>query len=248
MKRKIKGLLVLVFVFTTHLFFAQERAISGIVSDVAGPIPGANVVVKGTSNGVQSDFDGKYSIKAKTGDVLVFSYMGMKDNAVTVRTASVINIKLQEDGKELDEVVVVAYGTAKKTSYTGSAAQIKSEQLESRPLTNALSVLEGSTSGVQIQSSGGQPGSAPEIRVRGFSSINGSNTPLYIVDGVPYAGDISNLNSNDIESLTVLKDASSITLWFKSSKWSNYNYYKSRKVGQRQIYIKHEYRYDFALD
>lgn len=213
MKRKIKGLLVLVFVLTTHLFFAQERTISGIVADAAGPIPGANVVVKGTSNGVQSDLDGKYSIKAKTGDVLVFSYMGMKDNVVTVGTTSVINAKLQEDGKELDEVVVVAYGTAKKTSYTGSATQIKSEQLESRPLTNALSVLEGSTSGVQIQSSGGQPGSAPEIRVRGFSSINGSNTPLYIVDGVPYAGDISNLNSSDIESLSVLKDASSTSLY-----------------------------------
>lgn len=202
------------FLLTAQLFFAQEKTVSGIVSDGSGPIPGANVVVKGTSNGVQTDFDGKYKIKAKTGDVLVFSYMGMKDQSVTVGNSSSVNIKMQEGGEQLEEVVVqVAYGKAKKSSYTGSATQIKSEQLESRPLTNALSVLEGSTSGVQIQSSAGQPGAAPEVRIRGFSSINGSNTPLYIVDGVPYAGDISSLNSSDIESLTVLKDASSTSLY-----------------------------------
>lgn len=214
MKRKFKGFAILVFLLTAQLFFAQEKTISGIVSDGSGPIPGANVVVKGTSNGVQTDFDGKYKIKTKTEDVLVFSYMGMKDQSVTVGNSSSVNIKMQEGGEQLEEVVVqVAYGKAKKSSYTGSATQIKSEQLESRPLTNALSVLEGSTSGVQIQSSAGQPGAAPEVRIRGFSSINGSNTPLYIVDGVPYAGDISSLNSSDIESLTVLKDASSTSLY-----------------------------------
>lgn len=143
--------------------FAQERMISGVVSDNSGPIPGANVTVKGTKNSTQTDFDGKYVVKAKTGDVLVFSYMGMQNALATVGSSSSINAKLKEDGKELDEVVVVAYGKAKKSSYTGSATQIKSEQLENRPLTNALSVLEGSTSGVQVQSSAGQPGSAPEI-------------------------------------------------------------------------------------
>jgi len=214
MKRKFKGFAILVFLLTAQLFFAQEKTISGIVSDGSGPIPGANVVVKGTSNGVQTDFDGKYKIKAKTGEVLVFSYMGMKDQSITVGNSSSVNVKMQEGGEQLEEVVVqVAYGKAKKSSYTGSATQIKSEQLENRPLTNALSVLEGSSSGVQIQSSAGQPGAAPEVRIRGFSSINGSNTPLYIVDGVPYAGDISSLNSSDIESLTVLKDASSTSLY-----------------------------------
>ncbi|MCV2484079.1 TonB-dependent receptor [Flavobacterium sp. SH_e] len=214
MKQKFKGFAILVFLLFTQLFFAQEKTISGIVSDGSGPIPGANVVVKGTSNGVQSDFDGKYKIKAKTGDVLIFSYMGMKDQTITVGNSPTVNVKLQEGGEQLEEVVVqVAYGKAKKGTYTGSATQIKSEQLENRPLTNALSVLEGSTSGVQIQSSAGQPGAAPEVRIRGFSSVNGSNTPLYIVDGVPFAGDISNLNSADIESLTVLKDASSTSLY-----------------------------------
>ncbi|MNS39023.1 TonB-dependent Receptor Plug Domain protein [compost metagenome] len=189
-------------------------------------------MVKGTKTGVQSDFDGKYVIKAQTGDVLIFSYMGFKDAVATVGSSTSINVKMQEDGKELDEVVVVAYGTAKKTSYVGSATQIKSEQLENRPLTNALSVLEGATSGVQIQSSAGQPGAAPEIRVRGFSSINGSNTPLYIVDGVPYAGDISNLNSSDIESLSVLKDASSTSLY--GSKAANGVIIITTKSGKSQ--------------
>lgn len=210
--------------------FAQERVVSGIVSDVTGPIPGVNVIIKGTKNGVQTDFDGKYSIKAKTGDVLEFSYMGLQDKSVAVGTSSVINTKLEEAGKALDEVVVVAYGKAKKSSYTGSATQIKSEQLENRPLTNALSVLEGSTSGVQVQSSAGQPGSAPEIRIRGFSSVNGSNTPLYVVDGVPFSGNISNINSNDIESLTVLKDASSTSLY--GSKAANGVIIITTKIGK----------------
>ncbi|KFF18771.1 SusC/RagA family TonB-linked outer membrane protein [Flavobacterium hydatis] len=213
MKVKFRWILTLLTALTMQFSFAQEKVVSGIVSDATGPIPGVNVMIKGTKNGVQTDFDGKYSIKAKTGDVLVYSYMGLQDKNVTVGTSSVINTKMEEAGKALDEVVVVAYGKAKKSSYTGSATQIRSEQLENRPLTNALGVLEGSTSGVQVQSSAGQPGSAPEIRIRGFSSVNGSNTPLYIVDGVPFAGDISNINSNDIESLTVLKDASSTSLY-----------------------------------
>ncbi|AOC95384.1 TonB-dependent Receptor Plug Domain protein [Flavobacterium anhuiense] len=232
MKQKLKGLIMLFFILILQSSIAQEKKITGVVSDANGPIPGVNVMVKGTKTGVQSDFDGKYIINAKTGDILTFSYMGFKDVNLTVGSGSVLNAKMQEDGKELDEVVVVAYGTAKKTSYVGSATQIKSEQLENRPLTNALSSLEGATSGVQIQSSAGQPGAAPEIRIRGFSSINGSNTPLYIVDGVPYAGDISNLNSSDIESLSVLKDASSTSLY--GSKAANGVIIITTKSGKSQ--------------
>lgn len=232
MKLRFTSILTLLFFLCVQFSFAQERTISGIVSDGSGVVPGVNVIVKGTKNSTQTDFDGKYTVKAKTGDVLVFSYMGMQDFVATVGNSSTVNAKMKEDGKELDEVVVVAYGKAKKTSYTGSATQIKSEQLENRPLTNALSVLEGSTSGVQIQSSAGQPGSAPEVRIRGFSSVNGSNTPLYIVDGVPYAGDISNLNSSDIESLTVLKDASSTSLY--GSKAANGVIIITTKSGKSQ--------------
>ena len=214
MRVKFKWISASLVMLVVQLSFSQERTVSGVVSDTGKMVlPGVNVVVRSTKSSTQTDFDGKYVVKAKTGDVLVFSYMGMQDKSVTVGTASTVNVVLQEGGKTLDEVVVVAYGKAKKSSYTGSATQIKSEQLENRPLTNALSVLEGSTSGVQIQSSAGQPGSAPEVRIRGFSSINGSNNPLYVVDGVAFSGDISNINSNDIESLTVLKDAASTSLY-----------------------------------
>jgi TonB-linked SusC/RagA family outer membrane protein len=213
MRVKFKWIIATMMLLISQISVSQERKILGMVSDNRGPIPGVNILVKGTKIGTQTDFDGKFSVQAKTGDVLVFSYMGMQDKSITVGIASTVNVVMQEEGKTLDEVVVVAYGSARKSLYTGSATQIKAEQLENRPLTNALSVLEGSTSGVQIQSSAGQPGAAPEIRIRGFSSVNGSNTPLYIVDGVPFAGDISNLNSNDIESLSVLKDASSTSLY-----------------------------------
>lgn len=193
--------------------FAQGEIVTGVVSGNTGVIPGVNVIVKGTKNSTQTDFDGGFSVRAKPGDVLVFSYVGMDDVIVTVGPSSKVNVTMVDSGKDLDEVVVVAYGKAKKSSYTGSAVSIKGEQFENRPLTNALSAIEGSAAGIQIQSAAGQPGSAPSIRIRGFSSINGSNTPLYIVDGIPFAGDISNLNSSDIESLSVLKDASSTSLY-----------------------------------
>lgn len=215
MSLKLKWIYALLLAFSMQFSFAQEKTVTGVVSDAAGPSPGVNVVINGTSKSTQTDFDGKYTIKAKEGEVLTFSYMGMKNKSVTVGTSPRINVKMESDAITLDDnaVVVVAYGKVKKSSYTGSATQIKSEQLESRPLTNALAGLEGSTSGLQIQSSGGQPGSAPEVRIRGFSSVNGSNSPLYIVDGVPFSGDISNLNTNDIESMSVLKDASSTSLY-----------------------------------
>lgn len=213
MRLKFKWIFSLLLALSMQFVVAQEKTISGVVSDASGPVPGVNVLIKGAKSGVQTDFDGRYSIKAKSGDVLVFSFVGMQDENIVVGASSALNVKMEQVGKALEEVVIVAYGKAKKSSYTGSATQIKSEKFENRAVTNALSVIEGSTSGVQIQSSAGQPGSAPAIRIRGFSSINGSNSPLYIVDGVPFAGDISSLNSNDIESLTVLKDASSTSLY-----------------------------------
>jgi TonB-linked SusC/RagA family outer membrane protein len=214
MRLKFKWIFAFFMALSMQFTFAQERTIKGVVSDVSGPIPGVNVIVKGTKRSAQTDFNGAYSISANEGEVLLFSFLGMGEVSATVGASNTLNAKMKnKDSEKLEEVVIVAYGKAKKGSYTGSATQIKSEKLENRPLTNALSALEGSTSGVQFQSSAGQPGSAPEVRIRGFSSINGSNTPLYIVDGVPFAGEISSLNSNDIESLTVLKDASSTSLY-----------------------------------
>ncbi|UFH47785.1 TonB-dependent receptor [Flavobacterium galactosidilyticum] len=213
MRLKFKWIFALLMAMSMQFSFAQEKTVSGVVSDQTGPIPGVNVVVKGTSNGVQTDFDGKYAIKAKTGDVLVFSFIGMNNSNVTVGASNTVSVKMTSDSQNLEEVVVVAYGKVKKSEYTGSVASIKAADIENRPLTNVLGGLDGATSGIQIQSSAGQPGSAPAIRIRGFSSINGSNTPLYIVDGVPYTGDISTINSSDVESLNVLKDASSTSLY-----------------------------------
>ncbi|MDR7369995.1 TonB-dependent receptor [Flavobacterium aquidurense] len=213
MKLKLQWIYTLVLALSIQFSYGQERTVTGIVSGETGVIPGVNVVVKGTKVSAQTDFDGSFSVKAKTGDVLLFSYVGMEDINVTVGAASAITVKMKDSGKILDEVVVVAYGNAKKSSYTGSAVSIKGDDFAKRAVTNVLSTIEGASAGVQIQSASGQPGAAPAIRIRGFSSINGSNTPLYVVDGVPFSGDISNLSSNDIESLTVLKDASSTSLY-----------------------------------
>jgi TonB-linked SusC/RagA family outer membrane protein len=213
MKLKLQWIVTLLIALSIQFSYAQERTVTGIVSGDTGVIPGVNVNVKGSKVSAQTDFDGSFSVKAKTGDVLVFSYVGMEEITAIVGPSSKVDVKMKDSGKALDEVVVVAYGNAKKSSYTGSAVSIKGEDFAKRATTNVLSTIEGATSGVQIVSASGQPGAAPAIRIRGFSSINGSNTPLYVVDGVPFAGDISNLSSSDIESLTVLKDASSTSLY-----------------------------------
>jgi TonB-linked SusC/RagA family outer membrane protein len=213
MRSKFKWIFTLLLALSLQFSFAQEKTISGVVSDNTGPLPGANVSVKGSPKGVQTDLDGKYSIKAKTGDVVIFSFVGMTDKSVKVGSSSTMDVNLVSQSQSLEEVLVIAYGSSKKSSYTGSATKIKAEALEDRPLTNVLNGIEGAVSGVQVVSNTGQPGSAPAIRIRGFSSISGSNTPLYIVDGVPFTGDINTINAADVESLSVLKDAASTSLY-----------------------------------
>ena len=223
MKRKIKGFAILVFLLTAQLFFAQEKTISGIVSDGSGPIPGANVVVKGTSNGVQTDFEGKYQIKAKTGDVLVFSYMGMKTQEINVNS-STTNVKMIDaNAQELEGVVVTAMGVKKEKKALGYATQeIKASELTKGNNNSLAGALQGKLSGVQITPSSGAPGASSQIVIRGARSFTGNNTPLYVVDGMPIAStadystgnsvsgsDISNravdIDPNDIESINILK-------------------------------------------
>ncbi|WP_053004285.1 SusC/RagA family TonB-linked outer membrane protein [Flavobacterium sp. ABG] len=230
MKLKLQWIFTLLVALSMQFSFAQERTVSGKVSDQTGVIPGVNVVVKGSKVSTYTDFDGSYSVKAKTGDVLVFSYVGLSNKQVTVGTSNTLNVSLESEAQIMNEVVVVAYGKVKKSSYTGSVSSVKAEQIEDRALTNVLSGLDGATSGVQIQSSAGQPGSAPAVRIRGFSSINGSNTPLYIVDGVPFTGDISSINTTDVESMSVLKDAASTSLY--GSKAANGVIIITTKIGK----------------
>ena len=213
MKTKFNGILTLLLALVVQFSFAQEKTISGTVSDNSGPLPGVSVIIKGTSKGTQTDFDGKYQITANVGDVLQFTYVGMKMQSVTVGANNTINVVLQEDANVLEEVIVVAYGTAKKGDFTGSATQINSDDIELRPISNISTAIEGAAAGVSVSMASGQPGSSQDIRIRGFGSFSASSSPLYVVDGVPFNGSINSINPNDIESLTVLKDASSTALY-----------------------------------
>ncbi|KOP37856.1 SusC/RagA family TonB-linked outer membrane protein [Flavobacterium sp. WLB] len=237
MKRKIKGLLVLVFVLTTHLFFAQERTISGIVSDNAGmPLPGVNVLVKGTKNGTQTDLDGKYSIKASSNQVLVFNYIGMKTQELSAGSTS-INVKLKDDSVELEGVVVTALGIKRSEKTLGYAvSKINSDEISRSGEQNVMQALAGKAAGVQVVGSGGTPGASSKIIIRGVNTITGSSDPLIVVDGVPIdnstsqtsAGDnpfnanlsgINNsnraldINPDDIESVSVLKGPAAAALY-----------------------------------
>ncbi|WP_075342350.1 SusC/RagA family TonB-linked outer membrane protein [Tenacibaculum agarivorans] len=212
MKKKTNQILTFLLVLLVQISFAQEKTITGTVSDSSGPLPGVNVVVKGTSNGTETDFDGIYTIKAKTGDVLVFSFVGMKKVEKTVGASSKMDVLLDSDNL-LEEVVVVAYGTQSKNSLTGSVSIIDQEQVENATFANPVKSLEGLVSGLRIIQADGNPGADPIIRIRGFNSINADSAPLIVLDGVPYTGSLSSINPRDIESTTVLKDASSTSLY-----------------------------------
>jgi len=213
MKTKFNGILTLLLALGLQFTFAQEKTISGTVSDeTGGPLPGVNVIIKGTNNGSQTDFDGKFILKANTGDVIVFSYVGMSTVEKTVGSSTVMDVLLVGSNL-LEEVVVVAYGTTTKEAFTGSASVIGEAELELRSLTSPIGAIEGSVTGVQILSSSGQPGSDPSIVIRGVGTLNGDTDPLYIVDGVQFEGSLTSLNQDDIKSMTVLKDASSTALY-----------------------------------
>lgn len=202
--------LVCLLLMTTSLF-AQEKTVTGTVTDSTNePLIGASVVIQGTSNGTITDIDGKYSITASPDNVLEFSYVGMVKQDVKVGSQHVINIQLKEDSQMLAETVVIGYGSAKKRDLTGSITNIKGAEIANKPSTNPLSSLQGKVAGVQIINSG-QAGSDPEIRVRGTNSINGYK-PLYIVDGL-FNDNINFLNPEDIESMEVLKDPSSLAIF-----------------------------------
>ncbi|WNM19071.1 SusC/RagA family TonB-linked outer membrane protein [Flavobacterium capsici] len=212
MRTKFKWIFTLLLAFSMQFSFAQEKTVTGVVTDKLGPLPGANVVVKGATNGVQTDFDGKYSIKAKVGDVLEVSFTGYDTKSVTISTASTYNVVLSE-GVALQEVVVVAYGTQKKEALTGSVAVIKSEEVAKITTGNVTQGLVGKVAGVQVANGNGLPGEGATIRIRGIGSVSVATPPLYVVDGVPFYGNVNSINSQDIESMTILKDAAAAALY-----------------------------------
>lgn len=223
--------------------FAQTSNVTGTVKDNTGmPIPGANVLIKNSTTGVQTDFDGKFAIKAKAEDILVFSFIGMKTTEIRVGSQKNINVKLEEEGAKLDEVVVVGYGTRKKKDLTGSIVSVGSEEIASRPVQNAVQAMQGKAAGVDI-SSNERPGTVGRINIRGSRSISASNSPLYVVDGIPLnSGGIDFINPNDIESIDVLKDASATAIY--GSRGANGVIIVSTKKGKNG---KYTLNYDTAV-
>ncbi len=214
--RKNTILLTLLALLATMLpLSAQKISVTGQVTDIFGnaPLPGVAVLEKGGSNHSITDLDGKYSISVPSDATLVFSCLGMQEQTIAVNGRSTLNVTMAADVNVLDDVLVVAYGTASKESFTGSAETIRGEKLRDRPVADVSKMLDGQMSGVMTTSGSGQPGSGAGIMVRGFGSINASSSPLIVVDGIPYDGSLNSLNPNDIESLSVLKDASAGALY-----------------------------------
>ncbi|TNJ47033.1 TonB-dependent receptor [Tamlana fucoidanivorans] len=190
-----------------------QQTINGTVVDEAGVgIPGANVIVKGTTTGSVTDFDGNFSISASASDVLEISFIGYVTQSITVGNQTKINVTLIEDAAELDEVVVIGYGTAKKSDLTGAVSQVSAKSFEKQPLTRVEDALSGRAAGVTVSRQGGAPGAAIKVRVRGVNSINQDNSPLVVIDGI-IGGDLSTINPNDIASMDVLKDASATAIY-----------------------------------
>ena len=196
---------------------AQTATITGkVYSEADGePVFGASVFVIGTTVGASTDIDGNFTIEnvPATATTLRVSYVGMTTQEVQILRDKPMKIMLVEDGVSLDEVMVVAYGTAKKSAFTGSATVVKSEEIGKVQVTNPVAALSGKMAGVQLHAASGQPGSSPSIRIRGISSINAGNDPLIILDGAPYDGSLNDISTQDIESMTVLKDAASNALY-----------------------------------
>ncbi|WP_419212043.1 SusC/RagA family TonB-linked outer membrane protein [Maribacter sp. X9] len=191
-----------------------QTTVSGTVSDGAGPIPGVNVILKGTNTGTSTDFDGNYTINVPSSGILVFSYLGYKTEEIQISNQTQINVTLAEDLQSLSEVVVIGYGTQNKESVTGSVVSIKGDELGEVKAASFQEALQGRAPGVNITTTGTRPGqNNSQIRIRGTRSLTGGNDPLVVLNGIPFAGGINDINLNDIESLDILKDASATAIY-----------------------------------
>ena len=193
---------------------AQPRTVTGTVlsAEDGEPLVGATVTPVGSGQPTATDIDGRFSLRLAAGVTdLKFTYIGMDPQ--TVAASDGMTVRLVSTANRLDEVMVVAYGTTNRQSYTGSASVVGSEQIENLVVTDVTSALNGNVAGVQLQSYNGAPGAEPTVLIRGVGSINASTTPLYVVDGIPYDGGITSINPQDVASMTVLKDAASAALY-----------------------------------
>lgn len=214
MKKRLSGILTLLLVLVVQIAFAQEKTVTGTVLDPDGmPMIGVTVQVKGTNQGTTTNFDGNYSIPAEEGQSLVFSYIGYLSLEKLIGAEDEINVVLNVDTATLDEVVVVGYGTATKQSFTGTATKIDGEKLERKNVSDISQALAGEAAGVRVINTSGQPGTSATVRIRGIGSVNGNRDPLYVLDGVPFNGNISSINPSDIASTTILKDAAATAIY-----------------------------------
>lgn len=212
MKKIILFILLLTFVSQVY---AQTRELKGVVLDGTdkSSIIGATVLIKGTATGTATDIDGRFALSVKNSDVLIFSFIGMKSQEVAVGVQKSITVTLVSNSEEMDEVVVVAYGTRKKGTVSGAVSSVSSEKLQV-PVVSFEQALQGQVAGMSVMTSSGEPGASSSVRIRGVNSISAGTEPLYILDGIAVtAGDFAALNSNDIGSITVLKDASSTSIY-----------------------------------
>ena len=217
MRKKLlsKVLLSGIMLLLSIQIFAQDRTISGKVtsSEDGLGIPGASVAIKGTTRGTATDVDGNYKITVSGSAVLTITSVGYLTQDVTVGTRAQIDVTLAADTKSLKEVVVVGYGTQKKSQMTGAISSVGAKQIQELPITNARQALQGRAAGVDVVQPGSKPGAGPQIRIRGRRSFNASNDPLYVVDGIPLSSGIDDINPNDIVSMEVLKDASATAIY-----------------------------------
>ncbi|MFD1613553.1 SusC/RagA family TonB-linked outer membrane protein [Gelatiniphilus marinus] len=246
-KRKLNiSYLIFIMLFSLPILsFGQEKTITGTVVSAGDNMPllGATVIVKGTTTGASTDFDGAYTITANTGDVLVFSYIGYAAKEVTVANETVINVSLTEDTAMLDEVVITGYGKQTRATLTTSVSKLDTQILETSTRSNAATALQGTIAGLRVTNTTGQPGSTPQIVLRGGTNFNGTGTPLILIDGIP--GSFYALNSDDIESIEVLKDAAATAIYgARSANGVILVTTKTGKVGKSSI----NYRYKYSIN
>ncbi|MGA9590227.1 MAG: carboxypeptidase-like regulatory domain-containing protein, partial [Salegentibacter sp.] len=208
-----KFLLFLSLAFTLTVN-AQTTTISGTVSDATGPLPGVTVMVKGTTKGTTTDFDGNYTLSNVPEDgTLVFSFIGYAPQEIQISGRNEIDVAMESDTEALQEVVVIGYGTQRREAVTGSVVSVKGEELNEVKTANFQEALIGRAAGVDISTNSTRPGASPQVRIRGTRSLSGNNDPLIVLNGIPFSGGLSDISSNDIESLDILKDASATAIY-----------------------------------
>lgn len=237
-------LIILASLCLSQTALAQETSISGTVTDNQGtPLPGTSIVIKGTTNGTQTDFDGNFTINANSGDILVFSYLGFNSREVVVSISSNYNISLEENAAVLDEVLLTGYGSQARGKLTTSISKLDTKVLQSATRSNVATALQGTIAGLRVTNTTGQPGATPQIVLRGGTNFDGTGSPLILIDGVP--GSFFGLNSEDVESIEVLKDAAATAIYgARSANGVILVTTKTGKSGKSSI----NYRYNYSMN